>query len=159
MKNPNQINILINHIVELGLSVKVDNLFEIKTTIIPKFEIIDGQNFISYSTSYLESNQYFFKRIFDIIFTLLISFIFLPISIIVSIFIILDSGFPIFFTQTRGGLNAKKFKIYKFRTMRVGADDERSELLDKNDLEGIGFKMHNDPRVTKFGNFFKEIFN
>ena len=155
-EDPYQINILINHIVEFGLSVKVDNLFEIKTTIIPKFEIIDGQNFISYSTSYLESNQYFFKRLFDIFFTLLIGFLFLPISIIVSIFIVVDSGFPIFFTQTRGGLNAKRFKIYKFRTMRVGADDERADLLDKNDLEGIGFKLHNDPRVTKFGNFLRK---
>ena len=151
-----QINILINHIVEFGLSVKVDNLFEIKTTIIPKFEIIDGQNFISYSTSYLESNQYFFKRIFDIFFTIFIGFLFLPISIIVSILIVVDSGFPIFFTQIRGGLNAKRFKIYKFRTMRVGADDERASLLEKNDLQGIGFKLHNDPRVTKFGNFLRK---
>ena len=151
-----QINILINHIVEFGLSVKVDNLFEIKTTMIPKFEIIDGQNFISYSTAYLESNQYFFKRIFDILFTIFISFLFLPISIIVSILIVVDSGFPIFFTQTRGGLNAKRFKIYKFRTMRVGADDERASLLERNDLQGIGFKMHNDPRVTNFGNFLRK---
>ena len=59
-----------------NIESEVDNLFEIKTTIIPKFEIIDGQNFISYSTSYLESNQYFFKRIFDIFFTLLIGFLF-----------------------------------------------------------------------------------
>ena len=151
-----QINILINHIVEFGLSVKVDNLFEIKTTMIPKFEIIDGQNFISYSTSYLESNQYFFKRIFDIFFTIFVGFLFLPISIIVSILIVVDSGFPIFFTQIRGGLNAKRFKIYKFRTMRVGADDERASLLEKNDLQGIGFKLHNDPRVTKFGNFLRK---
>tara|TARA_Y100000996_G_scaffold289306_1_gene228544 strand:+ start:514 stop:1878 length:1365 start_codon:yes stop_codon:yes gene_type:complete len=151
-----QINILINHIVEFGLSVKVDNLFEIKTTMIPKFEIIDGQNFISYSTAYLESNQYFFKRIFDILFTIFIGFLFLPISIIVSILIVVDSGFPIFFTQTRGGLNAKRFKIYKFRTMRVGADDERASLLERNDLQGIGFKMHNDPRVTNFGNFLRK---
>ena len=151
-----QINILINHIVEFGLSVKVDNLFEIKTTMIPKFEIIAGQNFISYSTSYLESNQYFFKRVFDIFFTIFIGFLFLPISIIVSILIVVDSGFPIFFTQIRGGLNAKRFKIYKFRTMRVGADDERASLLEKNDLQGIGFKLHNDPRVTKFGNFLRK---
>tara|TARA_B100000131_G_scaffold181519_1_gene175212 strand:+ start:13 stop:426 length:414 start_codon:yes stop_codon:yes gene_type:complete len=40
--------------------------------------------------------------------------------------------------------------------MRVGADDERADLLDKNDLEGIGFKLHNDPRVTKFGNFLRK---
>jgi lipopolysaccharide/colanic/teichoic acid biosynthesis glycosyltransferase len=155
-EDASQINILTNHIVEFGLSVKIDNLFEIKTTMIPKFEIIDGQNFISYSTSYLESNQYFFKRIFDIFFTILIGFLFLPISIIVSILIIVDSGFPIFFTQIRGGLNAKRFKIYKFRTMRVGADNERASLLNKNDLQGIGFKMHNDPRVTKFGNFLRK---
>ena len=41
--------------------------------------------------------------------------------------------------------------------MRVGADDERADLLDKNDLEGIGFKLHNDPRVTKFGNFLRKL--
>ena len=155
-ENPNLINRLINQIVEFGLSVKVDNLLEIKTSITPKFEIVEGQNFISYSTSYLESNQYFLKRLFDIIFTLLIGFLFLPISIIVSLFIVIDTGFPIFFTQIRGGLNAKKFKIYKFRTMRVGADDERADLLDKNDLQGIGFKLHNDPRVTRFGNFLRK---
>ena len=155
-ENPDLINRLINQIVEFGLSVKVDNLLEIKTSITPKFEIIEGQNFISYSTSYLESNQYFLKRLFDIIFTLLIGFIFLPISIIVSLFIVIDTGFPIFFTQIRGGLNARKFKIYKFRTMRIGADDERADLLDKNDLQGIGFKLHNDPRVTRFGNFLRK---
>ena len=155
-ENPDLINRLINQIVELGLGVKVDNLLEIKTSITPKFEIIEGQNFISYSTSYLESNQYFLKRLFDIIFTLLIGFIFLPISIIVSLFIVIDTGFPIFFTQIRGGLNARKFKIYKFRTMRIGADDERADLLDKNDLQGIGFKLHNDPRVTRFGNFLRK---
>tara|TARA_B100001778_G_scaffold4625_1_gene3956 strand:- start:53 stop:1417 length:1365 start_codon:yes stop_codon:yes gene_type:complete len=155
-ENPDLINRLINQIVEFGLNVKVDNLLEIKTSITPKFEIIEGQNFISYSTSYLESNQYFLKRLFDIIFTLLIGFIFLPISIIVSLFIVIDTGFPIFFTQIRGGLNARKFKIYKFRTMRIGADDERADLLDKNDLQGIGFKLHNDPRVTRFGNFLRK---
>ena len=84
----NNINKVINLIVEYGLSVKVDNLLEIKTSITPKFEIIKGQNFISYTTSYLESNQYFFKRIFDIIFTITIGFILLPISLIISLLII-----------------------------------------------------------------------
>ena len=152
----NNINKVINLIVEYGLSVKVDNLLEIKTSITPKFEIIKGQNFISYTTSYLESNQYFFKRIFDIIFTITIGFILLPISLIISLLIIMDSGFPIFYTQQRGGLNSKKFNIYKFRTMRVGADAQIEDLLDQNDLKGIAFKLHLDPRVTKSGNFLRK---
>ena len=68
----------------------------------------------------------------------------------------MDSGFPIFYTQQRGGLNSKKFNIYKFRTMRVGADAQIEDLLDQNDLKGIAFKLHLDPRVTKSGNFLRK---
>jgi len=155
--SPENINKLINQIIEYGLSVKVDNLLDIKTTITPSFEIINGKNYISYTTSYLESSMYFYKRISDIVFTLVISVVLLPISIFVSFYILIDSGFPIFFKQTRGGLNSKEFTIYKFRTMKKDAEQERVDLLDKNDLDGIGFKLYDDPRVTKSGMFLRKF--
>ena len=154
---PENINKLINQVIEYGLAVKVDNLLDIRTTITPTFEIINGKNYISYTTSYLESSMYFYKRIFDIIFTLIISIFFLPISIFVSLYILLDSGLPILFKQTRGGLNSKEFTIYKFRTMRKDAEKERKDLLNQNDLEGIGFKLYEDPRVTKSGIFLRKF--
>ncbi|MDE7100230.1 MAG: sugar transferase, partial [Anaeroplasmataceae bacterium] len=55
----------------------------------------------------------------------------------------------------RLGKNAKPFKIYKFRSMRVGADKEVEELMAKSEREGT-FKMKNDPRVTKFGKFLRK---
>ena len=60
--SPESINKLINQIIEYGLSVKVDNLLDIKTTITPSFEIINGKNYISYTTSYLESSMYFYIK-------------------------------------------------------------------------------------------------
>ena len=155
--SPEKINNLINKIIEYGLSVKVDNLLDIKTTITPSFEIINGKNYISYTTSYLESSMYFYKRIFDILFTLLVSVVLLPVSIFVTFYILIDSGFPILFKQTRGGLNSKEFTIYKFRTMKKDAEQERADLLDKNDLDGIGFKLHDDPRVTRSGMFLRKF--
>jgi len=152
----NSINSFINKVIEYGLNVKVDNLYDIKTSITPSFEIISDTKFISYSTFYLDSSKYFYKRIFDIMFTITISVILVPISIFASIFIFFDSGFPIIFRQVRGGLNSKKFTIYKFRTMKDGAEKLREDLLDKNDLKGIGFKLHDDPRVTKFGHFLRK---
>ena len=152
----NNINDTINQVVEYGISVKVDNLLDIKTSITPKFEIINGHNFISYSTAYLESNQYFFKRLFDVLFTLLISFLLIPISIIVAVIILLDSGSPIIFKQVRGGHNSKDFTIYKFRTMKLGAEVEKEALLEQNDLSGIGFKLHDDPRVTRAGHILRK---
>lgn len=154
--NPNIINNIINQIVEYGLGVRVDNLLDIKTSIKPTFDIISNKNFISYTTSYLDTNQYFFKRIFDILFTILIATVLVPICFITCLLIILDSGFPVLFSQSRGGINAKKFTIYKFRTMYVGAESQRKDLLDQNDLDGIGFKLHNDPRVTKIGNYLRK---
>jgi len=155
-ENSNSINNIINQVIEYGISVKVDNLLDIKTSISPKFEIISGNNFISYSTAYLESNQYFFKRLFDVLFTLLISFLLIPISFVVAIITLFDSGSPVMFKQVRGGLNSKDFIIYKFRTMKLGAEVEREDLLDKNDLSGIAFKLHNDPRVTKAGHILRK---
>ena len=156
-KKPEDINTLINQIIEYGLAIKIDNLLDIKTTITPTFEIINGKNYISYTTSYLESNKYFYKRIFDILFTLILSTLLIPLSLLVTLYIFIDTGFPILFKQNRGGLNSKKFTIYKFRTMKKGADKEREMLTSQNDLKGIGFKLHNDPRVTKSGELLRKF--
>lgn len=75
--------------------------------------------------------------------------------IILAILIKCTSKGPVFYVSERLGKNAKPFKIYKFRSMRVGADKEVAELLDKSEREGT-FKMKNDPRITKFGKFLRK---
>lgn len=75
--------------------------------------------------------------------------------IILAILIKCTSKGPVFYVSERLGKNAKPFKIYKFRSMRVGADKEVEELMAKSEREGT-FKMKNDPRITKFGKFLRK---
>jgi lipopolysaccharide/colanic/teichoic acid biosynthesis glycosyltransferase len=77
------------------------------------------------------------------------SVLFVPIAIAMQ----LDSPGPILYSQTRCGLNGKKFRIWKFRSMRVGADREKH--LVENQAQGFIFKNKNDPRVTKIGKFLR----
>lgn len=102
-----------------------------------------------------KSPTYFItKRLFDIlggIFGLIVSF--LPI-VVLSFFIKKDKG-PIFFSQERIGLNGKKFKMYKLRSMVLNADKLKDELLKQNQTQGATFKMKDDPRITKVGKFIR----
>lgn len=74
-----------------------------------------------------------------------------PLLILVSSLIwVYDRG-PALFTQVRVGKDGDVFRIYKFRTMVVDAEQRRAQLLASNDSDGVLFKLRNDPRVTAFG--------
>ena len=87
------------------------------------------------------------KRFFDIVISLLVLLITLPITIIVSILIKLDSEGPVFFKQERTGLNGKNFYVYKFRSM----------IKDAEKKSGPVWSQKNDPRVTKVGAFIRKV--
>lgn len=96
------------------------------------------------------------KRTLDIIggiVGLLITGIFL---LIVGPAIVIESPGPIFFSQTRIGKNGRKFKIYKFRSMYVDAEERKKELMEQNKMSGLMFKMDDDPRITKVGKFIRK---
>lgn len=78
------------------------------------------------------------KRLFDIVLSLILIFLFLPIFFIVSILILLKMGRPILFRQLRPGLGEKIFGIYKFRTMTNEKDNNGELLSDEQRLIGIG---------------------
>ena len=67
----------------------------------------------------------------------------------------LDSPGPVFFTQTRVGRDGRRFSMVKFRTMVVDADRLLAELEDRNEADGLLFKMRVDPRVTRTGRFLR----
>ena len=58
---------------------------------------------------------------------------------------------PVIFAQERYGLNKRRFKMYKFRTMVVGAETLQARLESRNEAEGPVFKIRNDPRLTAVG--------
>lgn len=75
--------------------------------------------------------------------------------LIIAMLIKIDDGGPVFFKQKRVGLNGTIFVMYKIRSMVIEAEELRSELLVKSDVEGM-FKMKNDPRVTNIGVFIRK---
>lgn len=99
---------------------------------------------------------YFIKRTMDIICSFLGIIIFSPIMLGVAVAIKLNSKGPVIFSQERVGKNGKLFKMYKFRSMVVEAEELLDKLRDKNEMTGPMFKMKKDPRVTKVGKFIRK---
>ena len=96
------------------------------------------------------------KRAIDLTLTLLSMPLVLPISLIVGILIKLDSKGPVLYSQTRVGKGGKTFRIYKFRSMRQGAEELRPQLQQMNEADGPVFKIRHDPRVTRIGAFLRK---
>ncbi|MBA4241566.1 MAG: glycosyl transferase [Sphingobacteriaceae bacterium] len=86
-----------------------------------------------------------FKRLFDILASFFGILILLPFFIIIILLMIVTSGFPIFYLQTRVGRNGKDFKLFKFRTMYTNADQK-----------GLLTVGGHDPRVTKIGYYLRK---
>ncbi len=95
--------------------------------------------------------QLFIKRVMDIALSVTLLVLFAPMMIIAAVAIKLDSRGPVLFKQVRSGLNGRKFTLYKFRTMVVGAEMKKRELEKMNEMDGPVFKIRHDPRITRVG--------
>ena len=96
------------------------------------------------------------KRVMDIVggfVGMVITLLFFP---FVALAIKLDSPGPVLFSQVRIGRNGRRFKIYKFRSMYLDAEERKKELEKQNEMQGLMFKMENDPRITKVGRFIRK---
>lgn len=96
------------------------------------------------------------KRIFDIFSSIIALVLLFPLLILVSLIIKLEDGGSVFYWQERCGKNGKIFKMYKFRSMCMNADEYLEELEKLNERDGPTFKIKNDPRVTKVGKVIRK---
>lgn len=80
-----------------------------------------------------------------------------PVFLLTSAAIKLEDHGPVFFSQPRAGKDMKPFKMYKFRSMYVNADDEFDEMMKANEQTGHAFKIKNDPRITKVGKVIRRL--
>ena len=142
--------------VQTGITVHfdLDGLAELST---PAYvERFSDRTVITTSMKIATPWQLFMKRLIDIVGGV----IGLIITGIACIFVIpaiklTDSG-PAFFSQVRIGKNGRKFKIYKFRSMYMDAEERKKELLNQNEMQGFMFKIENDPRILKgIGTFIR----
>lgn len=98
----------------------------------------------------------FCKRGFDLVFSLLALVLLSPVFLVVFVAIRIGDGGPAIYTQTRLTKNGKPFKMYKFRSMCVDAEEQLESLLDRNEMAGPAFKITDDPRITPVGRFLRK---
>jgi len=140
---------ILNRCMEMGVTVhcklaKTSNSIGQKQVV----ENIAGYTVLSSSTNIITIKQMVVKRFVDIIGGLLGCMVTAIIFLIVGPMIYIKSPGPIFFSQWRIGKNGKLFKIYKFRSMYLDAEERKKELMEKNEVQdGFMFKMENDPRI------------
>ncbi len=134
----------------------------VKVNIVPRlFEVVssralvddvEGIPLLDVANAELSRFNMAVKRAFDLLVGGLVCIPALPFMGIVAVIIKLDSPGPVFYRQERMGRGGKPFRIFKFRTMHVGADEKRLELAERqNDYDGPMFKLKEDPRITRVG--------
>lgn len=149
-------SILINYLMSSGVTVHM-NLINLPKQLSNKsVEQIGEFTVLTAGMRVATKRQLIEKRLMDILggfVGLLITFI---AFIIFAPIIYFQSPGPVFFKQDRVGKNGRIFKIYKFRSMYMDAEERKKELMSQNKMEGLMFKMDNDPRITPIGRFIRK---
>jgi len=136
---------IVNKAAEKGIIVKIiPDLYDYFTGQVRTLHLY-GIPLIEINTQILKPWQELGKRIFDIIFSLVVLIVGLPIWLLIALIIKLESKGPVFYRQIRTGVNGKEFKMIKFRSM----------VADAEKKTGPQWTKVNDPRVTKFGRFLR----
>jgi exopolysaccharide biosynthesis polyprenyl glycosylphosphotransferase len=111
---------------------------------------------IRVGTPSLKTPQFIAKRVVDVVLSSAALLIAAPVGVVIAILIRIDSPGPVFFTQSRIGLGGQRFRMIKFRTMRVGADAEKATFAHLNASgDPRNFKIVDDPRISKMGKFLR----
>lgn len=147
---------LITQIRKLDLSIKiVPDMFNLVTSSV-QIGSINALPVVTLVKTPMRGLGLMTKRIIDIVGSVFIISLCLPLFALTAIAIKLDSPGRVIYKQPRLGKGGKLFYMYKFRSMHINADAMLQQLEDQNEVKGIAFKMKNDPRVTKIGRFIRK---
>ena len=147
---------LTEHFLEMGVTVHIQLSPSEQDLPNTYAEQIGECSVLTTSIKTATTFQVFMKRTMDIVgslFGLLATGVFL---VIFGPIIYAQSPGPVFFSQTRVGKNGRKFRIYKFRSMYMDAEERKKELMKENKMNGLMFKMDDDPRIIPIGKFIRK---
>ena len=142
---------LLNHCATMGVTTYQCLTSESKRSVVQSIDQIAGNIVMVESMNIVPTGRLIAKRALDI-FGGLIGVVFtLVLTVIVGPIIFLTDPGPVFFSQDRVGQNGRIFRIYKFRSMYKDAEKRKQELMAKNTMQGLMFKMDDDPRILGSG--------
>ena len=147
---------LSNMFLSMGITVHLTLDVFIRNMPNAHVDNVNGYTVLTAGINNATIGQQIVKRAFDI-FVGFVGLIFTGIlTIFVAPIIKIQSPGPVFFSQIRVGRNGRKFKMYKFRSMYMDAEERKKELMAQNEMNGFMFKMENDPRITPIGRFIRK---
>jgi exopolysaccharide biosynthesis polyprenyl glycosylphosphotransferase len=116
----------------------------------------EGIPFLTFEKSEISLPWRIVKRGFDLLFSLTVMVLLSPVFLLIAIAVLISSGWPVFYSQKRIGLNGRPFKFYKFRSMVKGADKMLSDVENIHAKDHVIFKNRQDPRVTPVGRILRK---
>ena len=119
-------------------------------------ETLDGDSVITIYTGAMRGWPLLVKRGIDVVLSLILLLLLSPLLTMIAFLIKLTSPGPVFFIQERVGLNKRRFRLYKFRTMVPGAEKIQKDLEHFNEVSGPVFKIKDDPRITWIGKYLRK---
>lgn len=148
---------IIKELETMGITVHLNiEVFEMQLPGEKEIEKIGDYYTVSFVPKIHSFKQIFFKRVMDIVGAIVGLMITAVVTVFLAPVLLLESPGPLFFSQVRVGKNGRRFRIYKFRSMYMDAEERKKELMSQNEMEGLMFKMKDDPRVTKVGKFIRK---
>ena len=116
----------------------------------------EGIPFLTFEKSEISLPWRIVKRSFDLLFSFTVMMVLSPVFLLIAIAVLISSGWPVFYSQKRIGLNGRPFKFYKFRSMVKGADKMLSDVENIHAKDHVIFKNRQDPRVTPIGRILRK---
>ena len=147
---------LMEQVIEMGTTIHVNIVQRVDDRLRYRVDHVNSMVTLTACRNDAPNWQLALKRGLDIIGGLVGLLFTGIITIVIGPIIKIQSPGPLFFSQTRIGKNGRKFKIYKFRSMYTDAEERKKELMEHNQMDGLMFKMDNDPRIFPFGHFIRK---
>ncbi len=145
-----------NELIRAGVTVHI-NLVRVPDDIPNRtVERLGNYTVLTTGLRLASARQIMMKRLLDIAGGLVGSLLTVLVSVFIGPVIYFQSPGPIYFKQKRVGKNGRTFEIYKFRSMYMDAEERKKELMQQNEMDGLMFKMKDDPRIIPIGHFIRK---
>ena len=147
---------LLQKLMSAGMTIYIslDDIYEILPN--KHMDRIANEIVLASTVQPFSPEQMLVKRLFDIGFSLAGLLVTAVVLLIFGPVIYVQSPGPVFYSQIRVGMNGRRFRMYKFRSMYPDADARKAELMGQNKMNGFMFKVDNDPRIIPVGRFMRK---
>jgi exopolysaccharide biosynthesis polyprenyl glycosylphosphotransferase len=152
--NPDEVSEVVRGVKSLGVKISLLPRLLDAIGFAVESDDVGGEQMMGVRDYRMTASSKLLKRATDILGASLLLLAASPLMLLAAIAIKLDSRGPVFFRQIRIGRLGEDFEIIKFRTMREGADSEKSKLAHLNETAGL-FKIEDDPRITRVGKLLR----